>query len=205
VSKSTPVLNADGDPIWKILIFDNLGRDIISSVLRVNDLRSWGVTIHLNINSTRHSIPDVPALYLVEPTAANLQLITSDLSRNLYAPAYINFLTSIPRPLLEDFAAQTATAGTAGSIAQVYDQYLNFIVSEPDLFSLGMGKDTYWMMNSAHTQDQDLDNCVERIVTGLFSVVVTLGQENSTSLCIRILIDFDRLDSNNSLPQGWCG
>ena len=175
ISKSTPILNADGDPIWKVLVFDNLGRDIISSVLRVNDLRTWGVTIHLNINSTRHSIPDVPALYLVEPTTSNLQLITADLSRNLYSLAYVNFLSSIPRSLLEDFASQTASAGTAESIAQVYDQYLNFIVSEPDLFSLGMGKDTYWMMNSASTQDQELDSCVDRIVSGLFSVVVTLG------------------------------
>ena len=47
VPKSTPILNADGDPIWKVLVFDNLGRDVISSVLRVNDLRGWGVTIHL--------------------------------------------------------------------------------------------------------------------------------------------------------------
>ena len=45
--KTTPVLNADGDPIWKVLVFDDLGRDIISSVLRVNDLRGYGVTIHL--------------------------------------------------------------------------------------------------------------------------------------------------------------
>lgn len=47
VSHSTPILNEDGDPIWKVLVFDNMGRDVISSVLRVNDLRAWGVTIHL--------------------------------------------------------------------------------------------------------------------------------------------------------------
>jgi sec1 family domain-containing protein 1 len=45
--QSTPILNEDGDPIWKVLVFDNKGRDVISSVLRVNDLRAWGVTIHL--------------------------------------------------------------------------------------------------------------------------------------------------------------
>lgn len=44
---STPILNADGEPVWKVLVFDNLGRDVISSVLRVSDLRGWGVTIHL--------------------------------------------------------------------------------------------------------------------------------------------------------------
>lgn len=42
----------------------------------------------------------VPVIYLVEPTPANLQIITSDLARSLYSPAYINFLSSIPRPLL---------------------------------------------------------------------------------------------------------
>ena len=47
VPQSTPILNSDGNPIWKVLVFDDLGRDIISSVLRVNDLRGFGVTIHL--------------------------------------------------------------------------------------------------------------------------------------------------------------
>lgn len=79
---------------------------------------------------------------------------------------------------MEDFAAQIADAGTSESVAQVYDQYLNFIVGEPDLFSLGMGNDTYWALNSAQTKDEELDVVVERIVSGLFSVVVTMGQLN---------------------------
>ncbi|KAL4962889.1 syntaxin-binding protein [Aspergillus stella-maris] len=172
---STPILNEDGDPIWKVLVFDNLGRDVISSVLRVNDLRAWGVTIHLGINSTRYPIPDVPVVYLVEPTSANIQAITSDLQRGLYSPAYVNFLSSVPRPLLEDFASQIATTGAAEHISQVYDQYLNFIVAEPDLFSLGLGNDAYWRINSAKTSDDDLDAIVDRIVSGLFSVSVTMG------------------------------
>ena len=134
------------------------------------------IYIYRHINSQRHPIPDVPVLYLVEPTPANLSLITADLSRSLYADAYINFLYSIPRPLMEDFAAQVASTGTAESIAQVYDQYLNFVVAEPDLFSLSLGRETYWALNSAQTADEVLDSLVERIVIGLFSVVVTMGQ-----------------------------
>ncbi|KAJ9298624.1 hypothetical protein DTO271G3_3591 [Paecilomyces variotii] len=175
ISQSTPILNEDGDPIWKVLVFDNMGRDVISSVLRVNDLRAWGVTIHLNINSPRYPIPDVPVVYLVEPTPVNIQLITSDLSRGLYSPAYVNFLSSISRPLLEDFASQIASTGTAEHVAQVYDQYLNFVVAEPDLFSLGMGRDVYWKINSSETTDEDLDATVDKIVSGLFSVSVTMG------------------------------
>lgn len=42
-----PILTSEGEPIWKVLVFDDLGRDVISSVLRVSDLRSLGVTMHM--------------------------------------------------------------------------------------------------------------------------------------------------------------
>ncbi|KAL2196185.1 Sec1-like protein [Corynascus similis CBS 632.67] len=169
-------ISKDGTPIWKLLVFDDFGRDVISPVLQVSDLRSMGVTMHMHIASQRAAIPDVPAIYFVEPTPANLEAITNDLQKGLYSSAHLNFLSSIPRPLLEDFAAQTAAAGTSEQIAQVYDQYLNFIVTEPDLFSLGMQKEhTYWALNSAKTKDEELDRVIDRIVSGLFSVVVTSG------------------------------
>lgn len=50
---SAPILNEDGEPIWKVLVFDDLGRDVISSVLRVNDLRTWGVTMHMYVSIER--------------------------------------------------------------------------------------------------------------------------------------------------------
>lgn len=173
-SASAPLLK--DIPTWKILVFDELGRNVISPVLQVSDLRSMGVTLHVSIAASRQPIPDVDAIYLIEPNSKNLQQITNDLQKNLYNSASINFLSSVPRPLLEDFAAQTAAAGTSEKIAQIFDQYLNFIVPEPDLFSLGMQKEhTYWALNSAKTQDEELDRVIDRIVSGLFSVVVTLG------------------------------
>lgn len=87
----------------------------------------------------------------------------------------MNFLSSIPRPLLEDFASQIATSGASDQIAQVFDQYLNFIVAEPDLFSLGLGNDAYYKINSPKTSDEDLDAMVDKVVSGLFSVSVTMG------------------------------
>jgi sec1 family domain-containing protein 1 len=127
-------------------------------------------------------IPDVPVVYLVQPTSANLQIITSDLARNLYSPAYVNFLSSIPRPLLEEFASQAVATGTAEHLAQIFDQYLNFIVTEPDLFSLGLGQDPYWAVNSGKVADEVLDETIDRIVSGLFSVVVTMGKRTIPAL-----------------------
>jgi hypothetical protein len=168
------MLSESNGPVFKVLVYDDMGRDVISSVLRVNDLRQWGVTIHLNINTTRHMIPDVPVIYLISPTQENLAIVTSDLSRGLYSPAYLNFLSSIPRPLLEDFASQIATANTSEHLASLHDQYLNWISAEPDLFSLNLDG-AYGTLNSAQTSDEALDGLVDKIVSGLFSVVATMG------------------------------
>ena len=47
-------------------------------------------------------------LYLVEPTEDNVKLIVSDLAKNLYSDAYVNFLHSVSRDLMESFATQIA-------------------------------------------------------------------------------------------------
>ncbi|KAJ5668544.1 uncharacterized protein N7477_007114 [Penicillium maclennaniae] len=158
VSHFTPILNEDGDPIWKVLVFDGMGRDVISSVLRVNDLRAWGITIHLSLHSQRYPIPDVPVVYLVEPNAANIQAITRDLSQGLYSPAYINFLSSVPAPFSRTLLLK-----------------LPFLAHQKILLNLGLGNDAYYKINSPKTNDEDLDAIVDKVVSGLFSVSVTMG------------------------------
>lgn len=159
--------------VWKVLVFDKLGQDVISSVLRVNDLREAGVTVHMQLKADRQPIADVPAVYFVEPTQENIQRIADDLGRGLYDSAYLNFASSIPRNLLEELASTTAMNGSAGNIVQVYDQYLNFIVSEPDLFSLGQ-KDVFHKLNAPGIPESVIESAIEKMVDGLFSVVVTL-------------------------------
>jgi len=47
--------------------------------------------------------------------------------------------------------------------------------SERDLFSLGLGSGIYHLMNSSKTTDEALDEAVDKIVSGLFSVCVTMA------------------------------
>jgi hypothetical protein len=48
-SENSLVPLPNNEPVWKVLIFDEFGRDIISSVLKVNDLRENGVTVHMYV------------------------------------------------------------------------------------------------------------------------------------------------------------
>ena len=38
------------DLAWKVLIYDELGQDIISPLLTVKELRDLGVTLHVSVN-----------------------------------------------------------------------------------------------------------------------------------------------------------
>jgi hypothetical protein len=42
---------ASGPPVWKILVLDQETKDILATVLRVQDLREIGVTLHVYVFS----------------------------------------------------------------------------------------------------------------------------------------------------------
>ena len=87
---------------------------------------------------------------------------------------YINFLSSISRPLLETLASQVAASNTSNLVSQVYDQYLNFVVSEENLFSCEI-PGVYRTLNDPSIAETVIEDTINRIVSSLFSVAVTLG------------------------------
>lgn len=157
------------------------------------------------LHSDRPPLPDVPAVYFIEPTSDNLKRVADDLQKSTYETVHLNFTSSLPRPLLEEFAARVARDGTAGCISQVYDQYLDYIVLEPHLFSLlpgpqlspssaastanassaTGGKDsqpgqsgsttTYERLHDVRCKQEDVEAETDRIANGLFSMMATLS------------------------------
>jgi len=80
----------------------------------------------------------------------------------------------VSRPLLESLASQTAASNTDSLVAQVYDQYLNFVVTEENLFSCDL-HGVYNTLNNPTIADTVIEDTINRIVSSLFSVTVTLG------------------------------
>ncbi|OBZ87945.1 Protein sly1 [Choanephora cucurbitarum] len=160
--------------VWKVLVFDKFGQDIISSIMRVSDLREHGVTVHMLLSQDRSPLPDVPAIYFVEPTLENIKKICEDLNRNLYDAYYINFCSTVPRPILEELATQTIADNTSDRVNQVYDQYLNFICTNPNVFSLNQS-DAFVRLNHPSATEATIEETIDRTVNALFSVIVTMG------------------------------
>lgn len=166
-------LGTDED-IYKVLVLDQVTKDILAPLLHVNELRKHGVTLHLLLDAERQPIPDVPAIYFVQPTEAAVQRILEDLARGLYATFHLNFSTHISRPLMEKLAAGVVAANSAARVARVYDQHGQFMSLEGSLFTLGL-PDTYLQLNDPAAQDSQIEAAVSQVVDGLFCVLATMG------------------------------
>ncbi|ODN81055.1 hypothetical protein L202_03152 [Cryptococcus amylolentus CBS 6039] len=194
--------SAQAPLVWKVLILDEASKDILATSLRVQDLREQGVTLHMQLHTPRPPLADVPAVYFVSPTLSNIRRIAEDLNPPLYSSYYLAFTSSLPRALMEELASLILTNDPSGStgqlISSVTDQFLDFIVPSPNLFSLlprrevkpdvnagkgkkpvkeeyVEGKPTYVVLNDPKATEVTIEEEVERIAKGLFSVITTMN------------------------------
>ncbi|KAJ3374060.1 Vesicle trafficking between the ER and Golgi [Allomyces arbusculus] len=170
-STTAPVVTAGQ---WKVLILDSEGRDVLTPVLNLSDLRDAGVTVHMSLGAPRQPLRDVPAVYFVSPTAANIARIIDDIAANLYEAFYLHFTSSLPRALLEQLAQSLVQRDAAHRVAKVMDQYLPFRVLEDGLFSLAVPR-AFATVHAPGTSESQMELLVDQVATGLFGVCTTLG------------------------------
>ena len=117
-------------------------------------------------------------------------LLRQDVSQGLYESTYINFTSMVSRSVLEQLAQGVArTSGAGAQIRQVYDQYLDYIVLQPNLFQLlPKGHEsnsaaaasshiptTYEQLHNPQHGQEHVEAETDRIAGGLLSVFATMG------------------------------
>ena len=66
----------------------------------------------------------------------------------LYRTVFLNFVTRIERPLMEKLAQELVATNSVSMISKIYDQYLDVISLEPQLFTLNI-KDSFMLYNES--------------------------------------------------------
>ena len=105
------------------------------------------------------------------------------MENGLYGSYHFNFISPISRQKLEDLASMAIQSNVVSQIAKVFDQYVNFISLENEMFTLRKGGGdpdqsetmTYYSLNRPELTDTDMDSMLSQVVDGLFAVCVTLG------------------------------
>ncbi|GMR42058.1 hypothetical protein PMAYCL1PPCAC_12254, partial [Pristionchus mayeri] len=180
INLNQPAVNTlVAEPVWKVLVMDKYGQEIISPLLPVKQLRELGVTLHLLLQRKREALPDVPAVYFVSPTDENIAVLEEDLKCALYGSFFINTISPLPRVRLERLATAAYQGSTIQRVEKVVDQYLNFISLEDDLFVLrpfnANTNTPYHVINDHTTSEEEIKSLLDSIADGLFSVCATLG------------------------------
>jgi hypothetical protein len=163
----------DDDGSWRVLVFDKVGMEVLSPIVKVKELRDAGVTLHLGIDSTRQPLPGVPAIYFCEPTPDNIARIADDAKNELYQRMDVNFIAQIPREQLEMLAGLLAGVPNISSL-RVFDRTLSYVALDPGLFHLTM-RDTFKQLHSSKADEADVDKILNRAVLGLGHVFMTNG------------------------------
>lgn len=163
---------------WKVLVVDAEAADVVSCIFPASDLRRFGVTLTLPIDSSRAPLSDIPAVYVVSPTSENVARLLRDLdgignlkgkNARLYPAASLAFTSPASLKLLKNLAS---TMKLPARISSVHDLYADFLSLEQRLFSLNIPK-SYVVLNTPDEAAQSA--LVDRVVSGLFSVLASLG------------------------------
>eukprot|EP01023_Acetabularia_acetabulum_P020015 TRINITY_DN2030_c0_g2_i4.p1 TRINITY_DN2030_c0_g2~~TRINITY_DN2030_c0_g2_i4.p1 ORF type:complete len:382 (-),score=59.38 TRINITY_DN2030_c0_g2_i4:1435-2580(-) len=159
---------------YKVLILDAFTKDIIAPLMRVNDLRQHGVTLHLMLEMERERIPETAVVYLVQGNEDSVKSILKDAENGFYDEVYVNFSFQLPRVLLEQLAQGCVKINQVQRFKKIFDQYLGFISLEGSLFSLGLPH-CYVELNDNTAGEDQIMSSVNKVVDGLLSVLATLG------------------------------
>eukprot|EP00297_Palpitomonas_bilix_P004321 CAMPEP_0113900768 /NCGR_PEP_ID=MMETSP0780_2-20120614/20868_1 /TAXON_ID=652834 /ORGANISM="Palpitomonas bilix" /LENGTH=678 /DNA_ID=CAMNT_0000893279 /DNA_START=329 /DNA_END=2366 /DNA_ORIENTATION=- /assembly_acc=CAM_ASM_000599 len=162
---------------WKILIRDERSTAILSPLLTLSELRKNGVTLHLDIRANRMEVPDTPAVYFVEPTKKNIDIIVEDLSKKMYESAYIYFVSELSRDSLEYFARMCFEKGGDGAQQRVMkvSDYLDFISLGDEVFTLMRPKRSFAFLRDSSAKDTEIERGLKSISDGLFNVMAAMG------------------------------
>jgi hypothetical protein len=95
---------SQGENLWKVLIFDNFNREINSSLFKMKDLRENNITLYFHLKEAREQLHGVTAIYLIQPTLDNIELLIQDFEEDLYSSVIIHFSSEPQTHLLSTFA-----------------------------------------------------------------------------------------------------
>ncbi|KAI5190336.1 sec1 family domain-containing protein 1 [Nematocida sp. AWRm77] len=127
---------------WSVLVLDTVGQDIVAPLFRLSELMEIGVVQCLKIGDPREKIEEARAVYLVEETKENTDIVKEDVSHGKYREVDIVFTGTLSRGLFEDLAVSIGRKGESRRVSRVMDGLLRLSVLHSSLYTLNL-KNTF--------------------------------------------------------------
>eukprot|EP00127_Corallochytrium_limacisporum_P003433 Clim_evm61s149 gene=Clim_evmTU61s149 len=202
------IKKVDPDSGWKVLVVDQHATRVISQSCRMFDVMDNGVTIVENIALKRKRFDYFEAIYFVEPTKKNFEIIAEDFEKEheeQYAAAHI-FATGIIPP---DALYVLTSNRVATKIKTLEEFYVDYLPYEERVFHIDRPS---FMHEIYSNKSQAQSLVIERTASQLATVFGTLGYYPTIKfmksspwnerLANQLIICLDEMASEKPLPTG---
>ena len=130
------VKDCSDNNLFAILIVDNYSSKILSSILKMSDLLSKGISSIELINSKRVKNNNYGAIYFLSPNKESCNLLIEDFN-DLDKPAYNRIYLFFTHKLSEDLLEKITTEGIIQHTILIKEFYLSFLLFDENVFDLG--------------------------------------------------------------------
>ncbi|OAG29327.1 hypothetical protein NEDG_01400 [Nematocida displodere] len=127
---------------WSVLVVDDVGQDIVAPLFRINELMEMGVVFCTRVDDDRDKIEEARAIYIVEETKENANIIKEDLLEQKYKEVEVIFTGMLSRELFEDLAVAVGRGGECKRVKKVMDGMIRLSVLHSSLYTLNI-KDSF--------------------------------------------------------------
>ncbi|KNH02450.1 hypothetical protein XU18_5072 [Perkinsela sp. CCAP 1560/4] len=154
---------------WRVLITDDRGSKVISSLFSKSELRAQGVTLSMFLDSKREQLEEVGAVYLLNVNTHNIEVCARDITTKKYAEYRICFLSLSPIALIEELAKSVATVDNVTNIF-ISDCPLRYSVLGDNLFTLN-SPDCFQLLISSSLKGNEPSSFISTTSEHIFDIL----------------------------------
>ncbi|XP_020553350.1 protein transport Sec1a-like isoform X2 [Sesamum indicum] len=117
----------DSRSSWKVLIMDKVTVRVMSHSCKMSDITDQGVSLVEDIFRRRQPLPQLDAIYFVQPSKENVIMFLSDMSGRepLYRKAYLYFSTPIQKDLVNRIKKDASVLPRIGALREMNLEYFS--------------------------------------------------------------------------------
>ncbi|XP_076930839.1 protein transport Sec1a-like [Bidens hawaiensis] len=110
---------------WKVLIMDKVTMKVMSASCKMADITDQGVSLVEQLFKRREPMPNMDAIYYMQPSKENLIMFISDMSGRepLYKKAFVFFSSPIPKDFISKTKADSSVVPRIGALREMNLEY----------------------------------------------------------------------------------